>query len=188
VFGTEHSLHLWKRHSCTATVWRQPTDWRGQVTSWRYLRGLLYSHSDIVCLLNQPNCIELKPSVSVLVWVDWGDRGEQYDGCCVSCRQPVVSSPSKILHFVQVRNIVIFTKSIFTWWDFRVSWRQVWIWLFSGLLAPCCLVGYRRFRGASIIKFLMMEAASISETPMHFYQITWRNNPEESYLNFLWFA
>jgi hypothetical protein len=29
---------------------------------------------------------------------------------------------------------------------------------------------------------LMMEAASTSETSVNFYQITWRNNPEDSHL------
>jgi hypothetical protein len=28
----------------------------------------------------------------------------------------------------------------------------------------------------------MMEAASTSETSVNFYQTTWRNNPEDSYL------
>jgi hypothetical protein len=45
------SLHL--------TVQRQQTDWREQVTTWRDLRGFLYSHKDIVCLLTQMNCIEI---------------------------------------------------------------------------------------------------------------------------------
>jgi hypothetical protein len=64
VFDNEHSLHLWKRHPCTSTVWRQLTVWRKQVTKWRDLRGLLYSHSDIVCLLIQSNCTELQPSIN----------------------------------------------------------------------------------------------------------------------------
>jgi hypothetical protein len=71
VFDNEHSLHLWKRHPCTSTVERQLTDWREQVTTWRDLRGLLYSHNDIVCLLIQSNCIELQPSISILIWVAW---------------------------------------------------------------------------------------------------------------------
>jgi hypothetical protein len=37
---------------------------------------------------------------------------------------------------------------------------------------------------ASIIA-LMMEAASTSETSLYFYQITWRNNPEDSHLQVL---
>jgi hypothetical protein len=49
VFDNEHSLHLWKRHPCTSTVERQLTEWREQFIIWRDLRGLLYSHSDIVC-------------------------------------------------------------------------------------------------------------------------------------------
>jgi hypothetical protein len=48
VLKSEHSLHLWKRHPCTSTVWRQLTDWRKQVTTWRDLHGLLYSHGNIV--------------------------------------------------------------------------------------------------------------------------------------------
>jgi hypothetical protein len=53
------------------TCERQLTDWREQVTIWRDLRGLLYSHSDIVCILIQSNCIELQPSINVLIWVAW---------------------------------------------------------------------------------------------------------------------
>jgi hypothetical protein len=50
VFDNEHSLHLWKRHPCTSTLWRQLTDWREQVTTWRDLRGLMYIHNYTVCL------------------------------------------------------------------------------------------------------------------------------------------
>jgi hypothetical protein len=71
VFDNEHSLHLWKRHLCTSTAWIQLTDWRVQVTTWRDLRGLLYSHSDIACLLIHSNCIELQPSINILIWVAW---------------------------------------------------------------------------------------------------------------------
>jgi hypothetical protein len=46
-FDNKHALHLCKRHPCTLTFERQPTDWREQVTTWRDLRGLLYSHSDV---------------------------------------------------------------------------------------------------------------------------------------------
>jgi hypothetical protein len=70
VFDNEHSLHLWKRHPCTSTVWRQLTDWREQVTTWRDLRGLLYSHSDTVRVLIQSSCTELQPS-NILIWVVW---------------------------------------------------------------------------------------------------------------------
>jgi hypothetical protein len=71
VFDNEHSLHLWKRRPCTSTVWRQLTDWREQFTTWCDLRGLLYSHSDIVCLLIQSKFIELQPSICILIWVAW---------------------------------------------------------------------------------------------------------------------
>jgi hypothetical protein len=71
VFDNEHSLHLWKRHSCTSTVSRQLTDWRGQVTTWRDLRRLFYSESDIVCFLIQTNFIELQPTINILIWVAW---------------------------------------------------------------------------------------------------------------------
>jgi hypothetical protein len=57
VFESEKFLHTWKRHPYTSTVWRKVTDWRAQVTTWGDLRGLLYSHRDIVCLLNGSNCI-----------------------------------------------------------------------------------------------------------------------------------
>jgi hypothetical protein len=70
VFDNEHSLRLWKRHPCTSTVKRQVMDWREQVT-WRDLRGLLYSHSDILFLLIQSNFIELQPSINILIWVLW---------------------------------------------------------------------------------------------------------------------
>jgi hypothetical protein len=44
--------------------------------------------------------------------------------------------------------------------------------------APCSLVGvYRR------LITLMMEAASISETSVNCYQITRRNNSEDSHIN-----
>jgi hypothetical protein len=54
VFDNEHSLHLWKRHPCISTVWRQLTDWREQVTTWRDLRRPLCSHSDVVCIYINP--------------------------------------------------------------------------------------------------------------------------------------
>jgi hypothetical protein len=71
VFDNEHSLHLWKRHPCTSTVEKQLTDWREQVTTWRDLCGLFYSHSDIVCLLIQLNCTELQPWIDILIWIAW---------------------------------------------------------------------------------------------------------------------
>jgi hypothetical protein len=37
-----------------------------QVTTWRDLRGLLYSHSDTVCLLIQSNCMELQQSINAV--------------------------------------------------------------------------------------------------------------------------
>jgi hypothetical protein len=70
-FDSEHSLHLWNRHPCTSTVWRQLTDWRKLVTTWRDLLGLLYSYSDTMCLLIQSNCIELQPSINILICVAW---------------------------------------------------------------------------------------------------------------------
>jgi hypothetical protein len=71
VFNNEHSLHLWKRHPCISTVERQLINWHEQVATWRDLRGPLYSHSGIVCLLIQSNCIELQPSINILIWVVW---------------------------------------------------------------------------------------------------------------------
>jgi hypothetical protein len=52
-------------------------------------------------------------------------------------------------------------------------------------VAPCSLVEvYRRFRGpCSIIRALMMEAATTSETLENFYQTTHRYNPEDSHLH-----
>jgi hypothetical protein len=71
VFDNEHSLHLWKRHPCTSNAWRQLLDWREQVTTWRDVGGLLYRHNNIVCSLIQSNCIELQPSITILIWVAW---------------------------------------------------------------------------------------------------------------------
>jgi hypothetical protein len=68
VFDSEHSLHLWKRRAYTSTVERQLSDWRVQVTTWRDLRGLLYSHWDIA-FINRINCTELQPSINVLIWL-----------------------------------------------------------------------------------------------------------------------
>jgi hypothetical protein len=54
------------------------------------------------------------------------------------------------------------------------------------VVAPCSLVEvYGRFRGASIIKaiVLMMDAARTSVTSVNFYQTTRRNNPEHSHLH-----
>jgi hypothetical protein len=58
------------------------------------------------------------------------------------------------------------------------------------VVAPCSMVEvYRRFRGSCClhhqgddVSYLMMEAASTSETSVNFYQTTRRNNPEDSHL------
>jgi hypothetical protein len=71
VFDSEHMLHLCKGHPCTLTVWRQLTDWHEEVTTWRDLRGVLHSHSNIVCLLIQLNYIEFQPLINNLIWVAW---------------------------------------------------------------------------------------------------------------------
>jgi hypothetical protein len=68
VFENEHLLHLWKRHPWTLTVWQQLTDWREQVATWRGLRRLLYSHSDIVVYWS--NRIVLNCN-HMFVWVAW---------------------------------------------------------------------------------------------------------------------
>jgi hypothetical protein len=86
VFDNEHSLHLWKRHPCTSTVERQLTDWREQVTTWRDLSGLLYSHSDIVRLLIQSNCIEL-----------------YFNMGCVTFRSLCISTPPALFRVGQFR-------------------------------------------------------------------------------------
>jgi hypothetical protein len=75
VFDSEHSLHWWKRHPCTSTVRRQLTDWREQVTTWRDLRGLSYSHSDIVFI----NPIEL-------YWI--ATINDYFNTGCVTFRSP----------------------------------------------------------------------------------------------------
>jgi hypothetical protein len=69
VFFNEHSLV--KKHPYTSTVWWQLRDGlagAGYNLTWR---GLLYSHSDIACLLIQSNCTELQPSINILIWVVW---------------------------------------------------------------------------------------------------------------------
>jgi hypothetical protein len=53
------------------TLWRQLTDWHEQVTTWRDLCGLLYNHSDIMCLEIELNCTELQLSTHILIWVAW---------------------------------------------------------------------------------------------------------------------
>jgi hypothetical protein len=50
---------LVKKTSLHFDCWKTTDGLARQVTTWRDLRGLLYSHSDIVCLLIQSNCIEL---------------------------------------------------------------------------------------------------------------------------------
>jgi hypothetical protein len=41
---------------------------------------------------------------------------------------------------------------------------------------------YRRFRGLSTF-IAKIEAASISETLVNFYHMTWRRNPEDSHIH-----
>jgi hypothetical protein len=86
VCDNEHLLYLWKRHPCTSTVWRQLTDWRVQVTTWRDLRGLLYNHSDIVCL---------RINSTGLYWM--ATINKYFNMGCVTFRSPCtwpVTSPS----------------------------------------------------------------------------------------------
>jgi hypothetical protein len=54
------------------------------------------------------------------------------------------------------------------------------------IVAPFSLVEvYRRFSGTCCLHdVLMMKAASTSETPLNFYQTTWRNNPEDSHIQY----
>jgi hypothetical protein len=55
----------------------------------------------------------------------------------------------------------------------------------SRVVVPCSLVKVqRRFRvlAASIIRALLMDAASTSETSVNFYQTTRQNNPEDSHI------
>jgi hypothetical protein len=51
------------------------------------------------------------------------------------------------------------------------------------VVTPCSLVEASEVHAASIIIVLMMEAASISETMVNFYQTTRRYNPEDSHLH-----
>jgi hypothetical protein len=71
VFDNGHCCTCEKDILCISTVERQLTDWCKQVITWRDLRGLLYSHSYIVCVLILSNSIELQPSISILAWVAW---------------------------------------------------------------------------------------------------------------------
>jgi hypothetical protein len=60
----------WKKTSLHFD-WRQMIDLSKQVTTWCHLRGLSYDHTDDVCLLIYLNCIELQPSINILIWVVW---------------------------------------------------------------------------------------------------------------------
>jgi hypothetical protein len=54
------------------------------------------------------------------------------------------------------------------------------------VVAPCSLLEVcRRFRGYCFLHhpIALMEAASTSKTSVNFYQITLRNNPENSHLH-----
>jgi hypothetical protein len=66
MIDTEHSLHLWKKHTCTSTAERQLPNWQNQVRTWSYLRGQLYSQN-ILCLLIQSHCTELQSWINILM-------------------------------------------------------------------------------------------------------------------------
>jgi hypothetical protein len=76
LFGTEESggsvrrwtLVLVKKTSLHFDSWGTTN---GLARIWCDLIGLLYSHSDTVCLLIQSNCIELQPSVNILIRAVW---------------------------------------------------------------------------------------------------------------------
>jgi hypothetical protein len=56
------------------------------------------------------------------------------------------------------------------------------------VVAPCSLVEFTdvsEVLAASIIRAIMMEAVSTSQTSVNFYQTTRRNNPEDSHLRSL---
>jgi hypothetical protein len=68
VFDNEQRV---KKTSLNLNVERQLTGWCEQVTTWRDQRGLLYSHSDIVCILIQSICIEFRDfSITLQVFTD----------------------------------------------------------------------------------------------------------------------
>jgi hypothetical protein len=72
-------LHC-EKTSFHLTVERKLKVRREQVTTWCDLRGLLYSHSDLTCLLIQRKCIQ--PSVNILAWVAWlFDHSVQFVMC-----------------------------------------------------------------------------------------------------------
>jgi hypothetical protein len=54
-----------------------------------------------------------------------------------------------------------------------VSMKMAVFWV----VAPCSL------DVSEVLIALMMEAASICETSVNFYQTTWRNNPEDSHFH-----
>lgn len=59
MFDYGHLLHFEKIYPSTLTVWRQVMEWCMQVTAWCGLYDLLYSHSEILCLLIKFNCIKM---------------------------------------------------------------------------------------------------------------------------------
>jgi hypothetical protein len=132
VFDSEHSFHLWKRHLCTSTIWRQLTDWREHVTTWRDLRWLLYSHSDIVFLLIQSNCIELQPWKKILIRVAW-----LFDHLVHCSHFWVNSRPTRFLSYAHLalNNAVfdMFRFQVIIKHDVASLWFQR---LFAGCLFP----------------------------------------------------
>jgi hypothetical protein len=58
-----------KKHPCTSTIERHMMDWHKQVTTWRALMGSCIVN--VVCLLIESNCIELQPSINILICVVW---------------------------------------------------------------------------------------------------------------------
>jgi hypothetical protein len=107
---------LAKKTSLHSTVWRHLTYWREQVTIWRDPRGLLYSHSDIVCLLIQSNCNELQPSINILIWAGWLFDHPVFVGnnlqLCIILRLPelihlLIYSLRCLTHFLELTNTFV---------------------------------------------------------------------------------
>jgi hypothetical protein len=76
----------------------------------------------------------------------------------INSDQPQFNPP--VLPLVQSSYSIRF----FIWWHFRFSQRRLWRWLSSGLLT-------------------WLQAANTSATLINVYQITRRNNPEDSHLH-----
>jgi hypothetical protein len=101
------------------------------------------------------------------------DQMDQYLLLLVSC----LHNHSEI-----VSALVTLMSSSDNFWDFRFSRRRVWRLLSSWLFRR---VVWYKFTDVSEVLAAYIIRASTSETSVSFYQIIWRNIPEDSHLRFL---